>query len=233
MALPDLPDRQGVIFDLDGVLIDSREYHLRSWYRLAEGLEAPMSDAFFAETFGQHNSQILPRLLGRELPPAEMRELSERKEAFYREEARERISLVQGAEALFLQLRRAGYRLALGTSTPKSNLDFLVAELRLDRHLDAFACGDDVAHGKPDPEVFLLAGERLGVPAPRCVVVEDAPVGIEAAARAGMACVALATTHPAADLRRCPGADLVLASLGDLTAAMLQSLIGTAEEAAL
>ena len=104
-----------VIFDLDGVLIDSREYHRRSWFRLAAELGVPMSDEFFAATFGQHNSEILPRLLARRPAGAELVELSERKEALYREEANAGIDLEPGAADLCAALRNAGMGTALGS----------------------------------------------------------------------------------------------------------------------
>ncbi len=216
---------RAVIFDLDGVLLDSAGFHRRAWYRLAAELGAEMTDAFFAETFGQPNFQILPRLLGRPVEGAELRRLSERKEALYRQEAHGRLRLFDGAEELFEDLIAAGFRRALGSSTPLSNLDFLRAELGLDRWLEAFVSGDEVRRGKPDPEVFLLAAERLGVPPARCVVLEDAPAGLEAARAGGMRAVGLATTHPAERLPRF--ADLVVASLGQLSAERLAGLFET------
>ncbi len=224
-AVSDAGPPRGAIFDLDGVLIDSGEFHRRSWHRLAQEVGAPMSDAFFRETFGQNNGQILPRLLGRALEAEELRGLSERKEALYREEARGRIRLCAGAEPLLAALRERGFRLAVGSSTPRSNMDFFRRELGLDRLFDALVDGDDVTRGKPDPDVFLEAAERIGVPPARCIVFEDAPAGLEAAARAGMRSIAVASTHPTERLAGLPGVASVVRDLRQVEAAQIATLV--------
>lgn len=219
---------RAAIFDLDGVLMDSGAFHLEAWRRMAAELDAPFEDAFFWRTFGMTNGRILPQLLGRELHPEESRELSERKEALYRETATGSIRLWSGAEPLLEALRRAGFRLAVGSSTPRSNLDFLRAELGLDRFMDAFVCAEDVRLGKPDPEPFLVAASRLAVEPRAAVVVEDALAGVAAALAAGMRCIAVSTTVDAGTLRSRSGAHLVAGSVADLTVADFERLLGRA-----
>jgi len=216
----------GVIFDLDGVLLDSAEYHRRSWYAMAEELGLSLSRAFFWETFGQTNTTILRKLLGRELEPAENRAKSERKEALFRAEAQGKLAYFPGVEEALHALKAAGFRLALGTSAPRSNVDFYYRELGLARFFPAFACMEDIRHGKPDPAVFLVAAQRLGLPPARCVVVEDALPGIEAAKAGGMKCVAVATTHTAETLRQRALADLILPATAELTPSMVRQLLG-------
>jgi len=216
---------RAAIFDLDGVLLDSARFHLDGWRRLAAELGVSFADSFFWQTFGMTNGRILPRLLGRELDPAETTALSERKEALYREAAHGRIALWPGAQQLLHGLREAGFRTALASSTPRSNLDFLRAELGLDPLMDAFVCADDVRLGKPDPEPFLVASSRLAAPPSRCVVVEDALAGIEAALAGGMRCIAVATTVERGELRERSGAHLVAASVADLTVADFERLL--------
>jgi beta-phosphoglucomutase len=214
-----------VIFDNDGVLLDSGEFHKRSFYLLAERLGFEMNEAIFKEIFGRTNDSILPMLLQRAVPKEEARRLGEEKEALFREAAKDQIQLFPGVRALFVQLKTAGYKLAMGTSTPRSNVDFFFKELHLGEHLDAFACGDDVTHGKPDPEVFLLAAERLGVAPSRCVVVEDAIAGVEAAKAGGMKCIAVATSRSAEELRARTQADLILPETQAITSAHIRALL--------
>ncbi len=216
---------RAAIFDLDGVLMDSGVFHLEAWRRMAAELGAPFEDGFFWRTFGMTNGRILPLLLNRELDPGESHELSERKEALYRQAASGGIVLWPGAEPLLEALRGAGYRLAVGSSTPRSNLDFLRAELGLDRLMDAFVCAEDVRIGKPDPEPFLVAAARLGVEPRASVVIEDALAGVEAALAAGMRCIAVSTTVDADTLRSRSGAHLVAGSVADLTVADFDRLL--------
>ena len=126
----------GVIFDVDGVLFDSAECHRRSWHALAGELNVSMSDAFFYETFGQTNTTILQRFLGRVLEPQENDRFSERKEELFRAEARECLQLFPGVTDRLCDLKAAGYRLALGTSAPKSNVDFFREELGLAAYVE-------------------------------------------------------------------------------------------------
>ncbi len=215
----------GVIFDNDGVLMDSAELHRRSWHVLAGEMKLSFSDDFFRETFGQTNPTILARFLRRPLDREEAARLSERKEELFRREAKGRIALFPGVEGMLAGLKARGFRLALGTSTPRSNVEFFLRELGLGRHLEAFACMEDVERGKPDPAVFLLAARHLGVPPARCVVVEDAFAGVEAARAAGMKCVAVAPTNTAAALREKSRPDLILDAAADLTPEAVEALL--------
>jgi HAD superfamily hydrolase (TIGR01509 family) len=219
------PNGKGVVWDLDGVLLDSALYHRRAWERLAGELGVATTDEFFWEHFGQTNPVILPQLLGRKIIGAEMGRLSERKEELFREEALGMISLYPGVESLLQALKDEGWKMALGTSTPRSNVEFLFRELKLGRYLDAYSCGDDVSQGKPHPQVFLTAAERINLPPSHCVVVEDTPVGVLAARAAGMKCLAVATTRPATELLENTEADRVVAATGDITPGMILELL--------
>jgi len=219
---------RGVIFDLDGVLIDSSLLHLESWRMVGAERGFEMTDEFFWKTFGMPNSRIFPLLFGRDLPPEEARELSEYKEQVYRRLAAGRLKALPGAVALLRALRDAGFRIALGTSTPMVNVQVILDAIGVRPCFDAFVSGDDVTHGKPDPEVFVKAGEKLGLPPERCVVVEDAMVGIQAAKGAGMRCLAVTTTHPREKLAE---ADRVVDSLEEVTPADFDALLAAAPSA--
>lgn len=204
---------RAVLFDLDGVLIDSSSFHRESWTKLGSEIGFQMTDAVFWETFGMPNRQIFPLLFGHALPEAETSALSERKEELFRALARGRLRALPGAIDLLRSLKESGFRLALGSSTPRSNVDVILETLGVACLFDATVTADDVTHGKPNPEVFLAAAARVAVPPERCVVVEDAVVGVEAARAAGMRCLAVTTTHPA---ERLAAADRIVAGLAGL-----------------
>lgn len=212
----------GVIFDVDGVLVDSGPPHRESWRRLARQVHVPMSDEFFARTFGQTNKDILEALFGRALPEAEWRRLGDRKEELYREIVRGRVPAMPGAVELVEALAADGARLAVGSSGPRENIELCLGEMRIRSRFGTVITGECVTRGKPDPQVFLLAAEGLGLEPARCVVIEDAVIGIEAAKRAGMRAVALTSTHPRASF---PHADRVIASLTELGPRGLVSLL--------
>ena len=212
-----------VIFDLDGVLVDSSEFHFEAWKAWAEevGLADRVTRQWFRATFGRRNPDVFNTLYDTDPSEDEMRRQSDRKEQIFRERASGRLEPLEGARELVASLHEAGVRLALGTSAPRENATMMIEELRLASFFDARVTGDDVTTGKPDPEVFLKAAERLDVPPQRCLVIEDAAAGVDAAHNAGMAAVAVAT-EPTPGHRR---ADLVVASLAELDVATIADLI--------
>lgn len=212
-----------MIFDLDGVLVDSSAFHQESWrlVGLERGFE--MTDELFWRTFGMPNRQILPLLLSRELADQEVAELSERKEEAYRQLAAGRMQALPGSRELVRAVAEAGLRVALGSSTPMSNIRVVLDALGIREHFEQIVCSDDVTHGKPHPEVFLKAAGKLGVAPNRCAVIEDAVVGVEAAKAAGMRCIAVTTTHGAEKLR---AADLVVPDLTHVSPQSIADLIG-------
>lgn len=210
-----------VIFDLDGVIVDSQAAHLEAFRVFARAHGASPDDATLRRTFGMHNRDIMPMLLGRALDAAETARLSDEKEALYRQLARGRLVPIPGARELVTSLDRAGVPLAVGSSGPRANVEMTVQELGLHAHFRALLTGDDIRRGKPDPEVFQAAADRIGVPHASCVVVEDAPEGVQAALSAGMRVLAVTTSRPAALLS---SAHRVVDSLVGVTAADLARL---------
>lgn len=213
----------GVFFDWDGVVIDSSSQHERSWELLAEeeGLTLPVGH--FKAGFGKKNEVIIPSL-GWSVIPAEVRRLADRKEEIYRGlVSSEGVIVLPGARELLAVLKKEGIPRAVGSSTPRGNLDALFSKTGLDAFFNGVVCGSDVTSGKPDPEVFLKAAALLSLPPERCIVVEDAFAGIEAARRAGMKVVGVATTNSLDSLRSC---DLAISSLEELTPRSLEALLG-------
>lgn len=216
---------RAVIFDLDGVLIDSFHAHYESWQEVAAEHGVVLTEQEFARTFGRTSREIITSSWAvPDLSDARVREIDDRKEARYREIIAHHLPVMDGARELIDALRAAGFRIAVGSSAPPENV-FLALD-GIGRHLfDAAVHGRDVHRGKPDPEVFLLAARRAGVSPERCVVIEDAVPGIEAARRAGMASVALVSTgRTEAELRRAQPS-LMAHSLRELTPEGLDALL--------
>lgn len=213
----------GVIFDMDGVLVDSAEAHFQAWTRLSDEISVPFSRDEFEESFGMHNRQILHRWLAhRTLTGERIEAYSAKKEAYYRDVARGCLQPIPGAVALVQGLRQTGFRLAVGSSGPKENVDLALETLGVADAFQAFSTGDDVERGKPHPEVFLKAAERLGLHPGRCLVIEDAPQGIEAGLAAGTRVVAVCTSRPPEELR---DAHLVVRSPSDLSVNVIRRLL--------
>ena len=215
-----------VIFDMDGVLVDSYAPHFESWRRLYSELGIEYSEAAFAADFGQTSCDILRRRLHEDLTEARFREIDDRKEGYYREIIREKFPAMNGADDLIEALARNGFRLAVGSSGPPENVALAIDKLRSGRLISAKVTGADVTRGKPDPQVFLMAAERLGVPPASCVVIEDAVHGVEAAKRAGMAAIALTGTSTRAELG---SADLIVESLRELSPVTIRAIIASRE----
>jgi HAD superfamily hydrolase (TIGR01509 family) len=205
----------GAIFDWDGVIIDSSRQHEESWERLAREIGKPLPEGHFKKGFGRKNEFIIPQILGwTDLEP-EVRRLSLRKEALYREIVLEKgLEPLPGVRTWLEKLVNARVPAAIGSSTHRENIEVSLDVLRLRGFFCQIVSAEDVSHGKPDPEVFLKAAEKIAMPPDRCVVFEDAHVGIEAAHRAGMRVIAVATTNPLADLGK---ADLAVGRLDELS----------------
>jgi len=215
----------GVLFDWDGVVIDSSSQHERSWELLAAERGLTLPEGHFKAGFGKKNEVIIPAL-GWSSDPYTVCELADRKEELYRSlVAAEGVVVLPGARELLTALKEEGIPRAVGSSTPRGNLDALFAATGLDALFDAVVCGSDVTHGKPHPEVFLAGAQRLALPPSRCVVIEDAFAGIEAARNAGMKVIGVATTHPVESLSGC---DLAVRSLAEVTPAAIAALLGKA-----
>jgi beta-phosphoglucomutase len=214
-----------VIWDVDGVIIDSAAQHLRAWRQLAEENGLPFTDEAFWATFGMRNADIIPRMFGIEGPPERMAALGDRKEALYREFLAREAAALPGAKELMATLHAAGYRQALGSSAPPANIETIVQLLGLGGWLEATVSGEEVARGKPAPDIFLRAAERLGIAPARCLVIEDAPAGVAAAHAGGMRCIAVRR----AGVPDAPGleaADLVADSLRDVDVTLVDRLLG-------
>ncbi len=213
----------GALFDLDGVIVDSSQFHYESWVKLGEEVGFTMTPEFFRKTFGQRNDAIIRQLVPN-ATDEQIAKLGARKEELYREVARGRLVPLPGAMELIRGLKELGFKLAIASSTPRINIAFAIEQLRMGDLFDDFVGAEDVKRGKPDPEVFLTAARKVGVAPERCVVFEDAVAGVIAAKRGGMKCVAVTTTNPRDSLQMA-GADLIVDSLTEVTPQQIVALL--------
>ena len=220
----DTPASVAVIFDMDGVLIDSYQPHYESWREIAATHGVDYTETLFAQGFGRTSREIVATQWGlAHLTAEQIAAIDDAKEATYRRLVANDFPAMPGAADLARALHEDGFRVAVGSSGPPENVDLAIEKLGLAPYLSAKVTGRDVTRGKPDPQVFLIAAQKLGVPPERCVVVEDAPAGVAAAKAAGMACVGFPSTGRTRD--DVAGADLVIQSLKELSPAVFRDLI--------
>jgi beta-phosphoglucomutase len=206
---------------MDGVLVDTGEFHYQSWQEVLEAHDLPFSRDFFRQTFGMNNAAILLRLLGEDLTGELLAEISDQKEERFRELIRGRARALPGVVSWLARLQETGFRQGIASSAPPANIDALIDELGLRGYFGAIVPGEDLP-AKPDPTIFLEVARQLDVRPGRCIVVEDSVAGVEAAKRAGMHCLAVTTTNPSKALQ---AADLVVESLADLPVDVFQNFL--------
>jgi beta-phosphoglucomutase len=214
-----------VLFDVDGVLVDSYRPHFESWVRLYQELGYEYSEDEFRAGFGRTSAENLEewaRMNGQDWDRERIEQLDDRKEALYRDAIRENLVPIDGASELIESLFANGFRLGIGSSGPPENVQVVVDRLPGAVHFTAIVSRADVVRGKPDPEVFLVGAQRLGVEPHACAVIEDAVPGIHAANAAGMVSVGLVGTTTRDKLAI---ADLVIDSLRALSAHVIEELI--------
>lgn len=212
---------RGVIFDFDGVIVDSHPAHKRAWKRFFESIRRQVSeeDLQFVLT-GRTREEILCHFLGA-LTPEQISKYAHRKEQMFRDEAAS-VQTVKGLERFLEELKDAQIELAVASSGSRTRLNFLLNLLDLTRYFRVVVTADDVARGKPDPAVFLKAAEGLGLDPAELVVFEDADSGVEAARTAGMSCIGIGRNGSSAALLN-SGAIQVVEDFGDLSLSTLQT----------
>jgi beta-phosphoglucomutase len=211
---------RAVLWDLDGTLIDSMAYHWEAWNDVLQPLGYHFSVESFRPTIGLRNEEIVRDFLKIDRPQSEITAIVLAKEVRYRAIMHERgLPLLPGAEHWLKTLSARGWRHAVVTSAPRLNVAAVIDATHLDRLIDTIVCAEDVIKGKPHPEPFLLAADRLGVEPAHCIVIEDAPAGLEGARRAGMKSIGVLTTHAALT------ANCVVKSLADLAEDAFDTMI--------
>jgi len=212
---------RAVLWDMDGTLIDSEEFHWKSWQLTLQDEGIPITREQFLSTFGQRNDSIISLWLGSKATAERAARISESKETMYRHLVRrDGISPLPGVADWVRRLHGQGWRQAIASAAPRANIETVLEVLSATHIFDAVVSAEDVHRGKPDPEVYLLAAARVGVAPVRCVVVEDAAAGIDAAHAAGMRSIGVGKNS-----KRLAGADLVVRSLDLLNSDAFNTLL--------
>lgn len=213
---------RGVIFDMDGVLINSHPIHKRAWKKFFESLELKVSDGELDFVLdGRKKEDILRHFLG-DLPDSQIKEYGRRKEMLFREEALS-IETVDGALEFLEELARGGIAFAVASCGSKSRVHYILRQLKIHDRFAAIVTADDVQCGKPDPGIFRKAADRLGSPYSDLLVCEDAISGVQAARAAGIKCLGIAD-HARADELLEAGAERVVANFASTSLPQLEEL---------
>jgi len=201
---------EAILWDLDGVIADTGDYHYRAWGDIFKEKGATFTREDFMRHFGQRHDTIIKFALGDDIPPEEFEAITERKQREYRRIVAGNIKPLPGAIELIKSLNAHHIKTAIASSAPLENIEIIIRGLGIEECFQAVACGTEVLEGKPSPQIFLLAAKKLGVEPVNCVVVEDAIAGVAAAKEAGMKCIAVTNSHPISSLKK---ADLIVSTL--------------------
>jgi beta-phosphoglucomutase len=220
--------KRAFIFDLNGTMIHDMPFHLETWYEmLNEKLGANLTREEVKNQMYGKNQDLLIRVFGKDkFTAAEMDDISMRKEITYQQVYRPHLKLIDGLDQLLTAAKKNNIRMAIGSAAIRFNIDFVLDNLHIREYFHAVVSADDVKNSKPDPETYLLAARQLGVNPADCIVFEDAPKGVESAARAGMPAVALTTMH---EKREFEAYDNILAFANDYTDPFFNVLLQDAE----
>lgn len=218
-------ENYAVIWDMDGTLVDTAEQHYQAWARLTRELNIPFTREGFAATFGRRNPEVIRTLFGKHYTEKEIADIGERKERLYRAAASQGVELLPGVGSLLRGLRSAGIKQGVGSSAPRDNLTLIVKLTETAHFFDCIVAMEDTQRGKPDPQVFLLAAEKLGISPARCLVMEDAVAGVQAAKAGGMKCIAVSFAgHHSPEALAQAGADRVVKTLDEVAVENLEDL---------
>lgn len=218
---------KAVIWDMDGVIADTALYHFEAWQEVFQKRGVSFTEDDFRRNFGQRNDTIIRNVLGAGLPPSEIDIIAGEKEENFRQRVRQKIEPLPGAIELIKSVKEYDCSMALASSAPIENIRLIIRSLDINNYFHAIVSGKEVKEGKPSPQGFLLAAEKLGVAPENCIVVEDAVAGVTAAKRAGMHCLAVTNTHPRVSLKE---ADLIVDTLEAVSVSDLEKLINLSRE---
>jgi beta-phosphoglucomutase len=218
-----MPRPHAFIFDMNGTMIDDMHYHEQAWYDvLVNQLKAPLTLEQVRHQIYGTSAEMFARVFGANaFAPEEIEAITKQKEKRYRKEFLPHLKLIDGLDSFLAQLKASNIPLAIGTAAPVLNIDFVLDNLNLRSYFPVVIGPHDVARSKPDPEVFLKAAGQLGIAPEYCIVFEDAPKGIEAAARAGMKAIGITSYHTTEELKN----ENVLFTISDYNHQALTSLI--------
>jgi beta-phosphoglucomutase family hydrolase len=201
---------KAVIWDMDGVIVNTGPYHCQSWQYVFKKQGHNFTEEDFQHVFGQRNDTIIRKTLNRPLTQAEVDAIAKDKEEYFREVVRQHLKPFPGVVELLKNLKDNDIASAIASSAPMENIRLILGGLGIEEYFQAIVFGREVTEGKPSPQCFLLAAKKLGVDPRGCIGIEDAVAGVEAVKRAGMHCIAVTNSHPVGSLAK---ADLIVDSL--------------------
>ena len=213
---------EAVIWDMDGVIADTGPYHLSAWQEVFRQRGVKFTEEDFKRNFGRKNDTIIRDALGEQIAQGEIDSIAREKEKTFRRVIGQKIKTFPGAVELLQSLKQHRFKMAIASSTPIENIRLITGSLGIDNCFQSIISDKDVTEGKPSPQGFLLAAQRLGVEPRNCIVIEDAMAGVAAAKRAGMRCLAITNTHPRQSLKQ---ADLIVDTLEAVTVNDLEKLL--------
>ncbi len=220
-------DQYSVIFDMDGVLADTGPIHFDSWVKMANEIGYHFNKELFKKTFGVQSPTIVRKLVGDRIEQELVEKWAALKEQYYREMVKGKLKPLPGVKQIIQELKSFGFKLVVGTSAPRENVELLINALQLKEDFDVLITAAEVKNGKPAPDVFLISAEKLKIEPKNCLVIEDAPVGIKAAKRAGMKSIALTTTHEKSELFN---ADLIVKDLSEVSVQDIMLLLNIVQK---
>jgi HAD superfamily hydrolase (TIGR01509 family) len=209
---------------MDGTIVNSLPFHKQAWQETFAKRGKDFTDGDFKWANGRRNEEIIPHFLAMKMSLAEVNVIADEKEATFRHLVKDSIKALPGVIELIKSLAKAKYELAVVSSTPKENIELITKTLGINKYFSLLINGDDVKEGKPSPQCFLLGAEKLGIEAKNCVVMEDAVVGVNAAKRAGMYCIAVSNTCSREDIAE---ADIVVDSLAEINVKTIEDLLAS------
>ena len=213
---------KAVIWDMDGIIADTSQYHHKGWQIVFRKRGINYTEADFRRNTGKRSDTIIREVLGEKIPQNEITEIIQEKDATFRQLMGGNIKLFPGVLKLITSLKEHDFKIAIASSAPMENIRLITQSLKIDNYFDAIISGWEVTKGKPHPQTFLLAAEKLGVETEDCIVIEDAISGVTASKRAGMRCIAVTNTTSREELRE---ADLIIDTLEEITADDLERLL--------
>ena len=214
--------KKAVIWDMDGVIVDTAQYHHKGWQIVFLKRGANYTKEDFRRNTGKRSDSIIRSILGEKIAQGEIIAITREKDENFRQLMGQNIRPFPGVLKLITSLKEHGFKIAIASSAPMENIQLITRSLKIHNRFDAIISGWEVTKGKPDPQTFLLAAEKLGVKAEDCIVIEDAIAGVTASKRADMRCIAVTNTTSREELRE---ADLIIDTLEEITIDDLERLL--------
>jgi beta-phosphoglucomutase len=211
-----------VLWDMDGVIVDSGLYHMRSWQETFHQTGITFTEENFKHVFGMRNDEIIKNMLGKDFTQEKFETIAHAKEIAFRRLIKGNVKALPGARKILEVLNKIGFAQALVSSTPRENIELITNELNIKHYFRVIISGYDVTEGKPSPQGYLLAARRLGIKPENCVVIEDAVAGVKSAKNGGMRCIAVTNTHPSSSL---VDADLIVSSLDEVSIKAIKNIL--------